>query len=836
MTTQRRPVIKKKPWHGCLYCFKLFVNCEKHDPTGQCFDVITSNGFLPIITRPTRVTATSATLIDNIFTNNILDVSTSFQGLFVTDLSDHYPIFHIDRQMKVKESEMFMYIRIFSPSNRDLFCRSLSETDWSEIYRTSDTQKAFDQFHNHFMALYNRCFPRTRVRKKYNNRKPWLSEALKNSIRYKNKLYQKYKKIKSAFNEDTYKAYKSKLQNLMKVAEKKYYQDLFTRYKSDMKKSWNVMKSIINRNKVHIYQTKFKHNGGEILDGNDISNIFNDFFINIGPTLANAIPHTSKSPLNYSRGSVSETIFLSPVTENEIGKLLLSLKNTASGYDDINSMSLKLCSQYVTQPLTHICNLSLTYGVFPDQMKIANVIPLYKSDDPMFFSHYRPVSLLSVLSKVFEKIMYERIVAFLNANNILYKFQFGFRPKHSPYLALITLIDKLTAALENGDYAIGVFLDFSKALDTVNHSILLDKLYHYRGCAHSWFKSYLSNRQQFVTYNGVMSGEQRIKCGVPQGSILGPLLFLTYINDLSASCDHSQPFLFADDTNLFISGKNICQLQQNMESDLMNIAEWLKANKLSLNIKKTHFMVFGNKNKTPTNMELHIGCQPIEKVEHTKFLGVILDHKITRKKHINYISSKIAKGIGIIKKVRKYLNSDTLISLYYSFIYPYLIYCNHVWGNTCKTIMNSLVSLQKKIIRIICGVRPREHTDPLFKRLKFLNCEDINKYLLSRLMYRIHHGDITMLDGYFIKNSNVHTHNTRQTDHYHVPPVKTNLGKASFKYQGALIWNNILKHEIDISVSDHLFAKNIKGLILQKLLWSDIENCSPSLELLLLYN
>ena len=157
--------------------------------------------------------------------------------------------------MKVKESEMLMYKRIFSPSNRD-FCHSLSETDWSEIYRTSDTQKAFHQFHNHFMALYNRCFPRTRVRKKNNNRKPLLSEALKNSIRYKNKLYQKYKKIKSAFNEDTYKAYKSKLQNLMKVAEKKYHHDLLTRYKSDMKKSGNVMKSIINRNKVHIYQNQ----------------------------------------------------------------------------------------------------------------------------------------------------------------------------------------------------------------------------------------------------------------------------------------------------------------------------------------------------------------------------------------------------------------------------------------------------------------------------------------------------------------------------------------------------------------------------------------------------
>ena len=812
------------------------LNCEKHDPTGQFFDVITSNGFLPIITRPTRVTATSATLIDNIFTNNILDVSTSFQGLFVTDLSDHYPIFHIDRQMKVKETEMFMYKRIFSPSNRDLFCRSLSETDWSEIYRTSDTQKAFDQFHNHLIALYNRCFPRIRVKKKYNNRKPWLSEALKNSIRYKNNLYQKYTKVKTAFNEDTYKRYKSKLQNLIKVAEKKFYQEQFTRYKSDMRKSWNVIKSIINRNKVPVYQTKFKYNGNEISDGNDISNKFNDFFINIGPTLASAIPNTNRSPLNYLRGSVSETIFISPVTENEISKLLLSLKNTATGYDDINSMSLKLCSQYVTQPLTHICNLSLTYGVFPDQMKVANVIPLYKSDDPMIFSHYRPVSLLCILSKVFEKIMYERIVAFLNAKDILYQFQFGFRPKYSPYLAQIMLIDKLTAAIENGDYAIGVFLDFSKAFDTVNHSILLDKLYHYgiRGYAYSWFKSYLSNRHQFVTYNGATSCKQVIRCGVPQGSILGPLLFLIYINDLSAVCDHSQPFLFADDTNLFISGKNICQLQQNMENDLMNIAEWLKANKLSLNIKKTHFMVFTNKNKTPPNMELHIGDRPIERVEHTKFLGMILDHKLTWKNHINFISNKIAKGIGIIKKVRKCLNSDTLISLYYSFVYPYMIYCNHVWGNTCKSNMNSLVLLQKKIIRIVCGVKPKEHTDPLLKKLKLLKCEDINKYLISRLMFRVHHRDITMLDGFFIKNSNIHNYNTRQTDHYHIPSFKTNLGKACFRYQGALIWNDILKHEIDISASDHLFAKNIKGLILQKRLWSD--TTIPNFKLLLLYN
>ena len=255
---------------------------------------------------------------------------------------------------------------------------------------------------------------------------------------------------------------------------------------------------------------------------------------------------------------------------------------------------------------------------------------------------------------------------------------------------------------------------FSKA--TVNHSILLDKLYHYgiTGCVYSWFKGYLSSRHQFVTYDDVTSFKQVIRCGVPQGSILAPLLFLIYINDLSAACDHSQPFLFADDTYLFISCKNICQLQQNMRSDLMSIAEWLKANKLSLNIKKTHFMVFTNKIKTPPNMELHIGGQPIERVEK-KNLGLIVDHKITWKNISISFPIKLQRELVLLKKFEKCLNSDTLISLYFSFVYPYMIYCNHVWGNTCKSNMHSLVLLQMKIIRIICGVKPKEHTGPLLK-------------------------------------------------------------------------------------------------------------------------
>ena len=391
--------------------------------------------------------------------------------------------------------------------------------------------------------------------------------------------------------------------------------------------------------------------------------------------------------------------------------------------------------------------------------------------------------------------MYKRLISFLKKHNILYDYQFGFRENHSTDMALICLMEKLAKALDSNEIVIGLFLDLSKAFDTVNHEILLDKLNFYgiRGIALEWFRSYLSNRSQYVSYNSTNSNYKIIICGVLQGSILGPLLFLLYVNDLYNISKELFFILFADDTNVFLSHKDAKYLNDLMNNELKKVSKWFKVNKLSVNIKKTKFMVFTNRKRfTLNDFEISLDGQNITCVDKIKFLGVYIDHKLNWKFHINYISDKLAKSVGILCKARKVLTKSVLLDLYYAFCFPYFSFGNIVWASNYKTNIYPLVVLQKKLVRIINFMKPTEHTALIFKQMGILNVLDINKFQVCMFMFKAVNKQLPgIFDSMFTSNKMIHNYNTRQSQNLHMPKCRTNFSKFCMSYRGPEIFNSL---------------------------------------------
>ena len=561
-----------------------------------------------------------------------------------------------------------------------------------------------------------------------------------------------------------YKDYRNKLSSILKKKEKMYYQSEIVANKTNIRKVWEIIKQVINKKKGLKIHDKFMHNNNLITDPKSIADGFNNYFVNIGPTLASKIPENNLSHRQFLPDSIEPSLFLKPTNELEIKNVISCLKEGAPRRDGISSRNIKLIKELISVPLTNLVNLSFEQGVFPSELKLAIITPLYKAKDPMFFNNYGPISLLSVFSKIIERLMYNRLLNFINKHKIFNKLQFGFRNNHSTFMALVILVENLVNALDNGKCAVGIFLDFQKAFDTVDHGILLDKLYCYgiRDIAHKWFISYLSSRQQSVMYNGHESEFKMMRCGVPQGSILGPLLFLLYINDLTAVSNFFMPILFADDTNLFCTGTDLKDMIRQINEEMAKIYAWVNANKLSLNIDKTNFMMFMPKGFSYCADYIVINQTRIQEVKETKFLGVIIDNKLKWSAHISYISKKISKGIGIILKSRKVFSNETLLSLYHTFVYPYLSYCIHVWGKAYKTHLNDLVVLQNKAMRIINGVPPRTNMDNFYIENNILTVKLIYNYSIGLFMYKyINKMTPDVFDNFFSSISDIHQYETR---------------------------------------------------------------------------
>ena len=498
-----------------------------------------------------------------------------------------------------------------------------------------------------------------------------------------------------------------------------------------MKKTWATINETLNRSKnITAFPSNFMINNLSVEDPQEIANHFNRFFIDVGSDLSNKIvvDNASSKFTDYLTHPTNLNFNFNLTTEIEILTIINKFKNkNSSGVDEISNKLLKAIKHEIKEPLSVIINQSLRTGIYPDSLKIAKVKPLYKKGEKNHLNNYRPISILPTISKVFERLMFGQIYNYFNTNRLLCEQQYGFRSGHSTELATVKLIDTIIQNMDNTRITktpVTVCLDLSKAFDTLNFDILLHKLQYYgvNGVPLLLIKSYLNERYQYTKYDNFDSTRLEIKTGIPQGSILGPLFFSIYINDLINSSNKFKFLMYADDTTLYFNLEDFPAQNRSMliNNELERVNTWLKLNKLTLNVEKTKGMIFHKRRKIE-HTKSSMNNRTIDIVSQFSFLGVILDEHLSWKEHVNMVTNKLSQISGVINRLKYVFPKQILKNLYKSLFTPHLNYGSLVWGtNTKQTEI-----LQKRILRIITSSSYIAHTEPILKELGLINVKDM---------------------------------------------------------------------------------------------------------------
>ena len=682
-----------------------------------------------------EATTTTNTLIDLCLTNAPCNVVKS--GVIHLSVSDHSLVYMIRKSHYVREGTRMIDIRSMKNFNREEFLRELEQKHWANIYLSQDPNEMWEMWKNLLMDTVDKHAPR-RSRRIKNRTSPWITTEVRHKI-----FKRDYLKRKANLSNDPqlwreYRQARNHINNEIKQAKRAYFTRNLEFNRGDMKKTWKLINELTSKNVAKSKKVSELNIGDQKITASaEIAEAFNEYFSTVGNNLASEIPTPVHTPEFYLKPTDKAFSLQIPTVDTVYRQLITLDEKKSAGLDNIPNKILKIAADVIAPSLTEIFAASIRAGVFPFEWKTSRVTPIYKGGAKDDANNCRPISVISVVAKVFEKMIFDQLYEYLNTNKLLTACQSGFRSLHSTLTALLEATSDWSVNIDNGHINGVVFIDLKKAFDTIDHQILLRKLKIYGIDQRSltWFHSYLTNRTQKCRINGQLSNSVPVACGVPQGSNLGPLLFLVYINDLPNCLNHTVPRMFADDTSI----SSVENLQNVINSELMNLKSWLNSNRLSLNVLKTEFMVIASHQKVRTidsEINIRVNGNEINRVHSVKSLGVHIDEHFTWSVHIDKLCKKIASAIGVLKRIRPFITTNTAVQVYKAMIQPHFDYCCSVWDGFGDTLSCKLQKLQNRAARVITRSSYDTSADILLDSLCWDNLFIRRKKLKASVMFK----------------------------------------------------------------------------------------------------
>lgn len=717
---------------------------------------IASHGLIPLITEPTRVTVNTRSCIDHILVRCAVGVGVeSVSWVVEAGITDHrmtVVCLKIDKIIRTENTLTSKHIIDYN-----LFKTKVQEASWENVYSADNVSLAFNRFINSFNQCIVSSYKSYVINERNEKLKPWINKNLLEMIKRKNLLYKRSTNHPNNLEiKHSYNVYKNKLLNKIRESKNRYYNALLINEHQSPKKQWDTIKELIGENnKTESRISLREDNNSLVTDPMTVSNKLNKFFCSVASNLRIQLnedrkyvcPNENEYLNMFKAQPLTNTVFFYPTVRQEVSDIIRNLSNRkAPGYDNISSLAIKLVLENIIDVLVYLINFSLSSGEFPDELKISIVKPLFKKNDKLDPSNYRPISLLSIFSKVLEKVVKVRIVSFLEKNKYLSENQFGFRQKLSTTSALLRFMGEVYTGINEGKQCSGMFIDVMKAFDTVDHATLLLRLQEavVRGVPLRWFSSYLEGRTQRTRVNGVLSEQGYIKHGIPQGSVLSGPLFLVYVNNLCNGCFKGKLVSFADDTALFYKADSVETLKIYMQHDVNALRWWFTKNFMVMS-PKSKYIVFNLSKEValPSPLRYHniscndpiCNCLEIEQVSEIKYLGLWVDARVNWKSHINYLKRKLVQYVRIFYMLSYVCNQQLLRTVYYALVNSKLEYGLPVWGGAYSTTIKPLIIIQKIFIRRIAKKPKSEPSAPLFKDLKILPLKNLFIFKVLRIFF-----------------------------------------------------------------------------------------------------